>query len=86
MGEKTEKLPLTMGGEILGYIAIDRETGEFEGKLDSNLVEFLEESFGRGLMEMTFYGKPVLPIDYQEFRKKTVEFFELIERKKANDN
>jgi len=59
---KTDHLPLKLADKIIGYIDIDYSDGVVSGVLDKEFVSILEEGFGAGLLEVSFFGKPSLPV------------------------
>ena len=71
---KTNILPLMMGDRVIGMVTLDYETGKLDGKLDPELVGFLKEGFEQGLMEVSFFGKPVVPTDTRVIQKKLYDF------------
>lgn len=70
----TDHVPITMmGSKVVGVIRFDPETGDITGKLTNpDLVTLLNETFGKGLMEVSFNGKPRI---YVPEAKKNIDEF-----------
>lgn len=77
---KTNELPLTMHDEVIGTVVLDYDTGKLEGLVHPKFVSLLEELFGAGLMELTFMGKPGIPITREELNVRLKVFLEGVER------
>lgn len=87
MTDEKEKnyVPLTMHDQVIGKIHFDFKTGEISGFLyDPEMKEMLDVLFTEGLMEVSFLGKPSMPLP--EAVELLRHFREQNEEKKMSDS
>lgn len=71
---KSQPRPLMIGDKLAGTITIDLETGKFEGELDKDLADILDQGLKENLLSVSFFGKPASPMDARTAQRRLREW------------